>query len=246
MLYKIFRRLTSAGLAGMAIAGSTALMAISPAFALSESAILEKLDGIPVFLIVNGDGQSLTANIPAESEGAEIQVPIVFIDSTEAENFLDEAENEGAAIATDARIAVLPLDEVYREASSQLAGPDSLVYIPSAISVGQASEIVEQEIIGVPLYAAVDLENQRYLLTGDNKLPMFFAFEDLQAQVLSLVETNPEIEENIGVEVTTLETILSNMLANDPDNDSVLELVEFIPSSQTVEYLESLSGEGTP
>jgi hypothetical protein len=238
----IFRRLASTGLTGLAIAGC-ALMAPDPALALSEQEILEKLESIPVFLIVNGDGQSLTASV-GETEAEQVQVPLVFINSTEAENFLAAAVEEDAPIAEGAQLAVLPLNQVYSQASSQLDSPDSLVYVPSTQSVQEASQIAQQEFQGVPLYAAVNLEEGQYLLTSDNTLPMFFSLADLQSQVSALIDTNPAIEEVIGVEVTTFEGILSNMAANDPDIDEFLELVQFVPSSQTLQYLDSLSTGG--
>ena len=170
-------------------------MAPDPAIALSEQQILEKLESIPVFLIVNNEGQSLTASV-GEVGDEQIQVPIVFLNSTEAENFLETAEDEGSPIAEGAQLAVLPLDEVYSEASEQLVSPDALVYVPSAASVQQAAQIAQQEFQGVPLYAAIDLENEQYLLTSENQLPMFFSLADLQVQVSALIESNPAIEES--------------------------------------------------
>lgn len=236
----IYRKLTSASLASMA-AASLVMVAPGPVLALSEQQILEKLNGIPVFLIVNEEGQSLTASVNANEQ--EQQVPIVFIDSTEAEAFIEDAENEGSEIAANAQIAILPLSDVYSEAVEQLEGAESLVYIPSAESLSQAATITESEIQGVPLYAAVDLERDQYLLTSENTLPMFFSLQDLQTQVSSLVASNPEIEETIGVEVTTFETVLNNMTANDPEVDQLLELIQFVPDSETIEYLNSLPRE---
>lgn len=236
----IYHKLTSMSLAG--VAAATCLLAVpSTAEALTEQQILEKLNGIPVFLIVNEEGQSLTASVTNDEQ--ELQVPIVFIDSTEAEEFLENSETEQPEIAGDAQIAILPLSEVYSEATDQLENANSLVYIPSAESVSQATQIVDQEIQGVPLFAAVDLEQDRYLLTGNNTLPMFFSLSDLQSQVSSLVASNPDIEDSIGVEVTTFETILGNMIANDPEIDEVMELIQFVPSSQTLQYLQQLSTE---
>lgn len=225
---------------------ATAVCVFAPAgsaLALTEQQIMDKLEGIPVFLIVNEEGQSLTANVNTEDN--EVTVPIVFINSTEAEDFIANADEQQTAISDDAQIAVLPLSQVYSEATDQLESASSLVYIPSAESLNQASQIVEQEVQGVPLYAAVDLNNDRYLLTGENTLPMFFSLADLQSQVSSLVAENPEIEDAIGVEVTTFETILNNMSASDPEIDEVMQLIQFVPSSQTLQYLQSLSEEGT-
>jgi nickel transport protein len=238
----IYQNLTSVGLAGLATAVCVSAPAGS-AWALSEQQILDKLEGIPVFLIVNEDGQSLTASVNTDSE--EITVPIVFIDSTEAEEFIENADEQQTEISNNAQIAILPLSQVYSEATDQLESASSLVYIPSAESLSQASQIVDQEIQGVPLYAAVDLNNDRYLLTGENTLPMFFSLTDLQSQVSTLVADNPEIEDAIGVEVTTFETILNNMSVGDPEIDEVMQLIQFVPSSETLQYLQSISGEGT-
>ncbi|MEM9001971.1 MAG: Tic22 family protein [Cyanobacteria bacterium P01_F01_bin.86] len=234
----VIRPLTALSLTSVAV--SVALMLPQSALALTEQQILEKLGSVPVFLIVNGEGQSLTASVN-EAE-AEVQVPIVFINSTEAERFLDQAEAEQAEFAGDANIAVLPLSEIYTEASTQLSGPNSLVYIPSTESVDQASDIVNTEVQGVPLFAAVNLENDQYLLTGNNTLPMFFSLQDLESQLSPLFEDNPDLENNIEIDVVSFEAILGNMSTNDPDLNQLLELIQFVPSSQTLQYIQSLSG----
>jgi hypothetical protein len=97
----------------------------------------------------------------------------------------------------------------------------------------------------VPLYTAVDLEQDRYLLTSENTLPMFFSLGDLRSQLSALIENNPDVEDSIGVEVTTFETVLNNMETNDPEVNQVMELIQFVPSSETLQYLESLSEDAT-
>ncbi|NER78051.1 MAG: hypothetical protein F6K42_00420 [Leptolyngbya sp. SIO1D8] len=241
----VIRKLTYLSLASVAAMFGSILALPQSALALSEEEILEKLTTVPVFLIVNGEGQSLTASVD-DGADSDVQVPIVFIHSAEAEAFLDQAEEEQSEIAAEAQIAVLPLSEVYAEASAQLDGVSSLVYIPSSESVNQASQLVEQDIQGVPLFAAVDIDNDQYLLTSNNRLPMFFSFQDLQAQLSTLIQNNPELENSIGVEVVSFEAILSNMDSEDPDLNRFLELIQFVPASQTLQYLQSApaGGEG--
>lgn len=242
-MQRILRQLATTGLAGMAIAGG-ALFAPNPALALSEQEILEKLAGIPVFLIINDSGQSLTASVEVEED--QVDVPIVFLNSVEAEGFLDRAESENSEIAADANIVISRLGDIYAEANAQLDSPGSLVYIPSSDSIQQAEQIAQQEVLGVPLYAAVDLERDQYLLTSNNTLPMFFALSDLESQVSALVEENPALGESIGVEVTTLESILVSMAEDDAERDQLLELVQFVPASQTIDFIESLSEDTVP
>ena len=233
----VIDKLTPWGLASIALSG----LALLPqsALALTEQQILEKLGSVPVFLIINGDGQSLTASV--DNEDTALQVPIVFINSAEAENFLSQAESEQAEFADDANIAVLPLSELYTEASAQLEGPNSLVYIPSTEAVNQASGIVNTEVQGVPLFAAVNSENDQYLLTDNDTLPMFFSLQDLQAQLSPLYASNPGLEESIDIDVVSFEAILGNMTTDDPELNQLLELVQFVPSSQTLRYIQSLS-----
>jgi len=233
------RTLTTFSLATVAVSG----LVMAPqdsALALSEQEILEKLSTVPVFLIVNEEGQSLTASV--NNDEADVQVPVVFLNADEAQAFLDRAETEQAEFSGDARIAVLPLSDVYAEASEQLDGPNSLVYIPSSESVSQANQIAEREVQGVPLFAAIDIERDQYLLTGNNVLPMFFSLRDLQSQISPLVESNPELENSIGIEVVTLEALLSNMNSDDPDINQLLELIQFVPSSELIQRLQPAEG----
>lgn len=233
----IIRKLATLGLLSIAASGLGGLLPTG-ALALTEEQILDKLVGVPVFLIVNGEGQSLTASVSTDSN---VQVPIVFIDSAEAQAFIEQAEESEAEFAGDARIAVLPLSDVYAEASEQLEDGGNLVYIPSSESISTVSQLLDREIDGVPLFAAIDLDNEQYLLTQNNQLPMFFSLRDLQSQVATLIEADPELEESIGVEVISFELILANMSSEDPELNEFLELIQFIPSSQTLRAIQSRS-----
>lgn len=232
-------KLKALSLASVAVASTFVLMLPKSAWALTKQEIVEKLGNVPVFMIVNAQGQSLTASVEGDDSGT--QVPIVFIDSAEAQAFLQQAEAEEADFAGEAQVAVLPLSEIYNEASEQLNNANSLVYVPSTESVNIASQLVNTPIQGVPLFAAVDLDNEQYLLTAENKLPMFFSIEDLQAQLTQLVASNPEVEGSLGVEVVTFESILGNMIEDDPELDQFLQLIQFVPASQTLDYLQSLT-----
>lgn len=236
----ILRRIATLGLASGALLGISAI-ASPGAWALTESEIIEKLESIPVFVIVDEEGRSLTANVTSEAD-TEVSVPVVFIHGFDAETFLSSAQAEEAAFAEGAQIALLSLGSLYEEASDQLDASASLVYVATPQEVAAASSIAQLEenetFSGVPLFAAVNLENGQYLLYADDTLPVFFSLADLQAQVGPYVEANPEIQDTIGVEVLTLEGLLQGMESNNPELDQLLELVRFVPSSTTINYLQ--------
>lgn len=224
---------------GLGVAMGTPQMAL----ALSSEAIAEKLAPVPVFMILDQDGRSLTANVETENNG-EVSVPIVFISVTAAESFLAEARAENAPIGEAGQVAILSLGALYQEATTQLSSGQGLAYIPASESVAAAEAIANgQDFRGVPLFAAVNLETNQYLFTTEGVLPVYFSIADLQATLAPLLESNPELQDVIGVEVLTLEGLIAGMESNDRELDQLLERVRLIPDSTTVDYLRQGSQE---
>jgi ABC-type glycerol-3-phosphate transport system substrate-binding protein len=103
-----------------AVVGGTvlglSLFVPAPAEALTDEEIVSKLQQVPVFLILNSDGQPLTATAEQVSEsnqqGEEIKVPVVFLDGETAEDFLANARTEDQS----AQIAAVDLGTLYQEA----------------------------------------------------------------------------------------------------------------------------------
>lgn len=233
----ILQRLATASLIGTTLLGAATLHP-EEALALTDEEIVQKLSSVPVFLIVDSEGRSLTANVNTDEE--EFQVPVVFMHGPDAEAFLERAENQEAEFATGAEVATISLGSLYQEAETQLSENISPVYIPTSQAVQDASSLAEvEDFQGVPLFAAVNQENDQYLLYGDNTLPMFFSLSDLREQLAPYFEQNPGAQERIGVEVVTLEGLIRSMEAEDEELDSLLELIQFVPSSTTLQYLES-------
>ena len=54
---------------------------------------------------------------------------------------------------------------------------------------------------------------------------LFFSIEDLQAQLDALIDSDPTLEDNIGVEVLTFEAILTNMTSDDPNLNRFFEVI---------------------
>ncbi len=223
--------MSAALLGGMGVAPKVSL-------ALSEQEILEKLEPIPVFLIVNAEGRALT--VVGNRDGAEVEVPIVFMHPNEAQAYIEDAQTENPELEGQIQISIASLGKVYSQAIAQLDTPQNLIYIPSAASLQQASELVEGEVEGVPLYVAVDLQRNSYLFTANNELPMFFSLQDLQSQLEGILAANPELEESIKIGVTSLEAVLFGMSSNNPEVEPLMEVVELVPSSQVQQYIQSL------
>lgn len=239
----LFRSLSVGALTALSLAGLGAFASL-PAAALTEEQIIGKLEQVPVFLILNSDGQPLTASATGENE-AEVKVPVVFLDNETAETFLSRAQEEDA----EAGLALIDLGTLFQETQSP-EGPAPLMYFPEEDELAAAATI-QADFRGVPLFFARRGEDGPYLtLTLDNgeaSLPMFFSRSDLQVLLDRYTEENPGEATAIAVEVMSLEWLLAAMSSNDdPDLNEQLDQVRLFPSSEVLQYLQSLQEAAPP
>jgi len=230
-----------------ALVGSS-LMGLSPlgsepAWALSDEAIVTKLQQVPVFIILNAEGQPLTA--AAENDAAEeMKVPVVFIDGETAASFLSGAQAEDGS----AQVALVDLGTLYEETILNEEEPTPLLYFPNDEEV-EAATSLESDFRGVPLFIARQGTDGPYLTIneedGEASLPMFFSRDDLQTLLDRYAETNADAVEEISVQVLSLEWLLNAMLENDdPELDAQLEQIRLFPSTEVLDYIRSQQ-EGT-
>jgi hypothetical protein len=234
------RKLLPLSLASTLVGGS--LMGLStlgaePAWALSDQAIVDKLQQVPVFIILNAEGQPLTAS--AENDAAEeMKLPVVFIDGETAETFLAGAQAEDGS----AQVALVDLGTLYEETILDDEAPTPLLYFPIDEEV-EAATTLEANFRGVPLFIARQGTDGPYLTINENgeaSLPMFFSRDDLQTLLDRYAETNADAVDDISVQVLSLEWLLNAMVENDdPELDAQLEQIRLFPSTDVLDYIRS-------
>lgn len=207
-----------------------------PAEALGEDAIVDKLEQVPVFIILNSDGQPLTA--AAEVNDQEVKVPVVFIDGEAAEEFLTRAREEDPS----AKVALVDLGTLYQETVLNSDAQVPLLYLPIGDELDAALQ-VQSNFQGVPLFIARQGAEGPYLTInqdGQASLPMFFSRNDLQTLLNRYQETNAEAASDIVVQVLSLEWLLATMASsNDPALDAQLEQVRLFPSTEVLNFIRS-------
>lgn len=238
------RRLLPLSLISSLVGGS--LLGTSPftpgaAWALSDEAIVRKLQQVPVFIILNSEGQPLTAS--AENNAAEeMKVPVVFIDGETAETFLEQAQTEDES----AQVALVDLGTLYQETILNEEETTPLLYFPIDEELAAANDL-QSDFRGVPLFIARQGTDGPYLTInqdGESSLPMFFSRDDLQTLLDRYAETNAEGIDDISVQVLSLEWLLNAMTANeDPELDAQLEQIRLFPSTEVLDYIRSQQGE---
>ncbi|PZV09681.1 MAG: hypothetical protein DCF32_01840 [Leptolyngbya sp.] len=230
--------LMTALISGSLLGGSLALPL--PAVALGEEAIVDKLEQVPVFVILNSDGQPLTA--AAEVDDQEVKVPVVFIDGQAAEEFLTRAQEEDPS----AEVALVDLGTLYQETVLGDEEKVPLLYLPIGDELDTAIAL-QSNFQGVPLFIARQGADGPYLTInqdGQTSLPMFFSRNDLQTLLDRYGESNAEAADNIVVQVLSLEWLLATMTSNsDPELDAQLQQVRLFPSTEVLNYIRAQDSE---
>ncbi|MGB3202262.1 MAG: Tic22 family protein, partial [Nodosilinea sp.] len=211
-----------------------------PAAALGEEAIVDKLEQVPVFIILNSDGQPLTA--AAEINDQEVKVPVVFIDGAAAEEFLARAQEEDPS----ATVALVDLGTLYQETVFGDETETPLLYLPIGDELETATQL-QPNFQGVPLFIARQGADGPYLTInqeGEASLPMFFSRNDLQILLDRYEENNAEEASDVVVQVLSLEWLLATMTGNDdPALDAQLGQVRLFPSTEVLNYIRSQESE---
>ncbi|MEB3225761.1 MAG: Tic22 family protein [Synechococcus sp.] len=162
-------------LMGTAIAG-TMFGINSSALALPEAAIVEKLRPIPMYMLINDEGQPIFATITDEA-GKESGVTGVFVSLSDAENLVAARQAESkklldqerakananpqaiaeleqqAALWQEANILPIGLDKIYQFAQSEEAQDLTFKFLPTMEQLNAAAQVTQQDNFpGVPLF----------------------------------------------------------------------------------------------
>lgn len=166
-------------LIGAAIAGTTVGIGL-PAFALPEATVLKKLETVPMYMLIAENGPLIFDVVEGQTEEEAIGITGVFVNYSDAENFLSRRRQEVATnLATEqakptkdnAAIQALTaestfwekvstrsygLDQLYQYGQSEDAKNLRFQFFPSARQVTNVTALMGegQEFRGVPLYYA--------------------------------------------------------------------------------------------
>jgi nickel transport protein len=210
------------------------------AWALTAEQIAERLAQIPVFMILDAQGEHLKA--VSQTDEA-VQAPVVFLDGPTAAAVLSQVEEGGQ----EAQIEVVDLGSIYREVANS-DGVAPLLYFPIRNEI-EVAVAIEPEFQGVPLFIPRRGDSNAYLpfVQGDEvSLPMFFSREDLQTYIDWVFEDNPAGAEEIVVEVVSLEWLLAAMAASeDSDADNQFSQVRLFPSTDVLEFIDTIREQQT-
>lgn len=227
------------------------------ALALTQDEIVNKLQPIPVFLILNSEGRPLSAST-SETDNAD-RIPTVFVDLETAQSYLGRAQEADDS----AEINITSLGTLYEQTINESSHqPTPLLYFPSQADLQEAVKVNPDYKGDVPLFYAVrqveqtgengetvKVGNLIRIRDGNNQVqwPVFFSRDDLQMMIDRFVEQNPNDANNIAVEVMPLSGLIAAMNDNqDTALQEQLSQLRLFPSSDVLNEIQPHSSGTAP
>ncbi|MBW4658863.1 MAG: hypothetical protein KME15_09320 [Drouetiella hepatica Uher 2000/2452] len=234
---------TTIGLVGSVLASSF-FMDSPRALALPQEQVMQSLQTVPVFALMNSEGGILLAT---PSQGTD-RTPVagIFMDGQAAQNFLNGLKESNPQVAQGAQVVPISLAKVY-QLSLEKKDEVQFVYIPVEQEVEAAKAVLQQsgqqnaqEFQGVPLFAARSSEPDGAYLTiqqGDRQIvPMYFGRQELQAVIDRLKEVQPDLAAKMKIQVINLEGFIETLQTS---TNQDLTQIQLDPTDASIQFTRS-------
>jgi hypothetical protein len=234
----------------MAIATHVFVAEILPAQAQTETQVLEKLKGIPVFTITDDKGSPLLATVPKQGKNTPPQVVVFFLNPTEAQATISQLKKTNPAAGNKARVVIRSLAEAYDVIRKNQNKKDiAFQIVPAKASLDSARTILvsqgkpANQIPNVPVFFAMGGKDKKQgLLTleqnGKQVVPFFFDQKDLQ-KVLDLAKKQQSsVANTTKIQVVSLPQVLNSMIATkDKKPSPETKKFTFFPATSALQYV---------
>lgn len=214
---------------------------LGKAVALPTEEVVQILQSVPVFTIVDSQGAPLVA--VGEND---TKVTGIFISQTEANNFFQQLKQQKPDVAARVSVQPVSLGEVFKLAQTNAQKPDALnfAYVPIASEVQKAQQMSGSEFTGgVPLYVARGGEQQGYLTIQQEDqqvIPFFFEESQIKEMVDRFKQEQPELAASIVIDVISMENVIGTLGNSD---DAMLKQIRIVPTRESMQFIRSITEE---
>jgi nickel transport protein len=222
---------------------SSGLTYIGKSSALPIKEVIQKLQDVPVFAVVNAQGKPLVGQLTNKDKKQ--LVSYVFLTETDASKLLTTLKPKNPSVANVSHVTVLPLSTVYQTQISQpKVNAVSFLFMPNPTQVQAAKQLVttsgSQYKWGVPLFVVLSPKNKGYLILKQKNreaIPLFFSISDAQKLLDKIKQQKPELATNLTIGIIPLEGLLGKLKDS---NDPLLGKFVLIPLSEAIAEAKAL------
>ena len=215
----------------------------TPAQALPEAQILEKLQQIPVFTITDKDRHLIQQAIGTAPNIR--QVSPVYMEQRDARAFIDKLKKNGSATARLAQITIVPLSAIYKLQLEAEKKPNGLkiTLFPTEQQVINARLLNDKPyqssaLYPVPLFVIAIKQDNKYVTVQENKLtPLFFDKSQAEQWLERVKKKDPQLVVKAEIKVNYLHVVLKDFHDKSYPEQQQLTLV---PSTENVALIRQL------
>lgn len=229
--------------------GSTLALALShPAHALDDKAVLQRMDRIPVFTLINDKGQPVVATPPKGAKTDATQIIYFFLGKQELSNFQKIVQKSDPKSAKTLKPKAITLKQAMELGKQYRKNKVTIEINPMQNSLNYALKLAQEKdkklkvYPGVPIFTLTDKSEKNALSIKQNGQaiqPFFFDSQDAERTFGEIKKKNPDLAKNTRISVRPFQdvfTILKGMKDVKQANQ-----IAIVPSSDSLQYARSLT-----
>ena len=241
---------------------STAILSIViaqpfSALALSEQQVIDKLENVPTFTILNQEGQIVPLQLnPKETQSQssnKTPLPLVFINPEDAFGLLQSLTQKKPGLKNDLRVAPVQLSLVYQilqQAQDKKTKQPPLQILPTLSAVRSAlplmsingKKVEKPEDVGVPLFYAVVGDQEEYVIRRDvnnnEYIPFYWQKEEVEKDIELYQQQSPQARnQKITIKAIPLAQFIQVLREK---NNRAVEIMQIVPSDKQIDTANQL------
>ncbi len=229
--------------------GNTLALALSqPAHALDDKAVLQRMDRIPVFTLINDKGQPVVATPPKGAKTNATQIIYFFLGKQELSNFQKIVQKSDPNSAKTLKPKAITLKQAMELGKEYKKNKVTIEINPLQSSLNYALKLAQEKdkklkvYPGVPIFTLTDKAEKNSLSIKQNGQaiqPFFFDSRDAEKTLGELKKKNPDLAKNTRISVRPFQDIFA--ILKQMKDVKQANQIAIVPSSESLLYARSLT-----
>ena len=226
------------------------------AWALPETQVINKLENVPTFTIVDREGGPVPITLKSQggSSNNSSSLALFFINPQDAQDTLQSLTKSKPELKNSLSVTPVSLSEVYEilaEAKQNRVKEAPLEIVPIVSELPLARDVMaadgvtkleKPEQVGIPLFYAVVGEQEDYMIRQDinnnSYIPFYWTKKEVEEDIAAYKRGSSDAQsQTIKIKAISLSQFIQNLLEN---NNDATKAMEIVPSAKQLDTANSL------
>ena len=224
--------------------------------ALPETQVINKLENVPTFTIVDREGGPVPIKLQSQggSSNNSSSLALFFINPQDAQDTLQSLTKSKPELKNNLSVTPVSLSEVYEilaDAKQNRVKEAPLEIVPIVSELPLARDVMaadgvtkleKPEQVGIPLFYAVVGDQEDYMIRQDinnnSYIPFYWTKKEVEEDIAAYKRGSSDAQsQTIKIKAISLSQFIQNLLENNNDATKVMEIV---PSAKQLDTANSL------